>query len=434
MERPCLLTFGVLLLLGSLPPASAREKDEKELKRLLGDKDRELQVKVNKAVQNGMKCLLELQQPDGSWSGLWAQYKPPHKYPMGETALALLALLKSGATRHDPAVKKGFDWLRDQPLKKTYEVGVLLMALEALYAPKKPPPLDPKELTKAADAKVPVPPEDLGWMKACVEFLLRIRVPSMRLHGLEPGKARAHPDIWHYPSTTGDHSNTQFALLGLKSAAKCGISIPPEVWHNTLLHFIEVQEKTGPEVKRWTIVPDEEEGYVIFKPSTGVPDHARGWCYGATIYPKGGASDPLAATTGSMTCVGISSIAIALSGLSRKCPPLLREKAKKSLWDGIAWLTHNWKVEENPKHPEKRWHFYYLYGLERSGVLTWQRHFGKHDWYREGAEFLVARQMASGGWDCPICPGVINNTCFALLFLTRATVPGKPVISGGGRR
>ena len=36
--------------------------------------------------------------------------------------------------------------------------------------------------------------------------------------------------------------------------------------------------------------------------------------------------------------------------------------------------------------------YYYLYGLERAGRLTAHRFIGKHDWYREGAEFLVREQ------------------------------------------
>ncbi|MHC4779068.1 MAG: hypothetical protein ACYTFG_10875 [Planctomycetota bacterium] len=403
-------------------------------KKLMGDKDNELQKRVNAAVRSGVKCLEGLQNPEGSWTGVWATYAAPHKYAMGETALALLALLKSGVHRSDERIQKGFAWLRKQPLKKTYEVGVLLMAIEAFYSDQKPAPVVPKGHSQAIMGKRQVSPADKEWMKRCVDFLLRIRVSSQRLHGLDTGKALAHKDVWHYPSTTGDHSNTQFAILGLKSASKCGIPIPPEVWLNTLRHFIEVQEKTGPKVPRCRVSTDrKDDRYVIFKGTTSTPDLARGWCYAATMYPRSGGSDDLTAATGSMTCVGISNVAISISELGRKCPPDLKKLGEKAIWDGIAWLSHNWKVDSNPRHPQNRWHYYYVYGLERAGVLSWQRNMGQHDWYREGAEYLIENQQAGGAWDCPICNGVINNTCFALLFLTRATVPGKVVISGGGR-
>ncbi len=98
--------------------------------------------------------------------------------------------------------------------------------------------------------------------------------------------------------------------------------------------------------------------------------------------------------------------------------------------DGLAWLDLNWKIDCNPNHPEKRWHYYYLYGVERAAVLTNSRALGKHDWYREGAEFLLKAQGGDGKWDDTCCPGPINNTCFALLFLTKATVPVGAVITG----
>ena len=228
--------------------------------------------------------------------------------------------------------------------------------------------------------------------------------------------------------STGDHSNTQFALLGLKSASKCGIPIPEEVWILTIKHFLEVQEKGGPEVRRMQMIEDKKGGYVIYKPITSVPDHANGWGYGATIFPKMGSSDKVYATTGSMTCVGISSMAIAVSELGAKAGPI-KSNAEKAMNDGLAWLDLNWKIDGNPGHPENLWHYYYLYGLERTGVLTWTRAFGKHDWYREGAEFLLANQGGDGRWEDPKCSGPVNNTCFALLFLTRATVPGRQVIT-----
>ena len=62
---------------------------------------------------------------------------------------------------------------------------------------------------------------------------------------------------------------------------------------------------------------------------------------------------------------------------------------------------------------------YHLYALERAGDLTGDSLAG-HDWYREGAAYLLGTQRDDGSWDdgsdTPV-PG----TCFALLFLGRAT-------------
>ena len=72
------------------------------------------------------------------------------------------------------------------------------------------------------------------------------------------------------------------------------------------------------------------------------------------------------------------------------------------------------------------WHYYYLYGLERMGALVGVAFLGEHDWYQEGARYLVARQDEEGSWQGGTD---LSETCFALLFLKRATT-GDPVPVG----
>src|SRR5690606_2985736 len=57
----------------------------------------------------------------------------------------------------------------------------------------------------------------------------------------------------------------------------------------------------------------------------------------------------------------------------------------------LAWLGRHFTVRENPGMGNQ-WHYYYLYGVERVGRLTARRFIGDHDWYREGADFLVQEQ------------------------------------------
>ena len=66
----------------------------------------------------------------------------------------------------------------------------------------------------------------------------------------------------------------------------------------------------------------------------------------------------------------------------------------------------------------------YLYGLERVGNLLRVRLIGKHDWYREGAEWRLANQRADESWWARDThpPKDTLNTCVALLFLDRATL------------
>ena len=92
-------------------------------------------------------------------------------------------------------------------------------------------------------------------------------------------------------------------------------------------------------------------------------------------------------------------------------------KKDQSLADGVAWLADNFTVNNNPKKGGA-WHNYYLYGLERAGVLYDTKKFGSRDWYAAGAKLLVAKQGADGNWGAHR-----RDTCFAILFLKRATRP-----------
>ena len=61
----------------------------------------------------------------------------------------------------------------------------------------------------------------------------------------------------------------------------------------------------------------------------------------------------------------------------------LEEKIDKAINDGIAWLTHYFTVQANidAKKNGHGWDYYYLYGLERVGVLAQIEFFGKIPWY-----------------------------------------------------
>ncbi|HBP19492.1 MAG TPA: hypothetical protein DEA08_17095, partial [Planctomycetes bacterium] len=91
-------------------------------------------AEVGRAVDKGRDYLLKLQdRKDGAFRDVWA----PKGYRSGETALALLALLKAGVEPQDPRILAGFDWLLDQKIERVYDVSVAVLAVEALYMPEK---------------------------------------------------------------------------------------------------------------------------------------------------------------------------------------------------------------------------------------------------------------------------------------------------------
>jgi hypothetical protein len=140
-------------------------------------------------------------------------------------------------------------------------------------------------------------------------------------------------------------------------------------------------------------------------------------------------------TTGSMTTAGLAGLAIVKERLTEagKLPPDAARRIDAAMLDGLVWLSEAFTVEDNPVLPSggAPWHYYYLYGLERVGALTGLVHVGKNDWYRKGAEHLLRAQEKEGGWKEAQGAGRMNDehesavcqTCFALLFLRRATTP-----------
>jgi hypothetical protein len=96
------------------------------------------------------------------------------------------------------------------------------------------------------------------------------------------------------------------------------------------------------------------------------------------------------------------------------------KKLNKGIRDGCGWLAKNFTVTGNPGRGG--YHYYFLYGLERVGVLTLCRMLDKHDWYQEGATHLLGAQAGDGSWTAG-GESALVNTCFALLFLKRATTP-----------
>ena len=207
---------------------------------------------------------------------------------------------------------------------------------------------------------------------------------------------------WRYPMGGFDHSNSQYALLALKEARRCGIEVPDDTFARALKHFLAKQEKSGPKIPRY-----EEKGgdgvYAATRTRAPGHDRARGWGY--TRPPP----------TGSMTAAGVAAVAICAGELRAPKYRALVVRAEQGRRDGLAWLGRNFTVRENPPLGQA-WHYYYLYGLERSGVLSGVVYMGEHRWYAKGARYLVDAQGADGRW-----MNDVTDHSFALLFLLRAT-------------
>ncbi|MHC4179942.1 MAG: DUF4159 domain-containing protein, partial [Planctomycetota bacterium] len=199
---------------------------------------------------------------------------------------------------------------------------------------------------------------------------------------------------WGYPGRTPDNSNSQFALLALHEAERAGVKVNDQTWRLAKAYWEDCQNKA-----------DGSWGY--WKDHSG---------------------------TGSMTCAGIASLVIisdkvrasnakADKGRIQCC--LQGADDTRAIERGLGWLARNFSVDSNPGPRGTTWHLYYLYGLERVGRLATRRFIGRHDWYREGSDWLVADQdRLSGYWKGAGIEGnPLIGTSFALLFLSKGRRP-----------
>jgi hypothetical protein len=210
-------------------------------------------------------------------------------------------------------------------------------------------------------------------LERCVELLLEAQPGSQYIA---------------YPEGGGDLSCQQYAALGYKVALERGIKIPLEVFERLTKHLVRSQYEHG------------------------------GFGY-----------TPMDTPTGSMTAAGAACLLICkqafeASGRGKTWLPQIDDGVKRA----ERWIAANWAGPGNPRpgrDPGEAdgWQYYYLYGLERFGAFASLETFGKYPWYTIGAEWLLEKQEGNGRWPAPWDRQDEFDTCFALLFLRRASAP-----------
>lgn len=353
------------------------------LRRVRDARDASFQPEVDAAIAKGVAWLQK--QPTG---GNWPLYPD---YPGGSDGIAALALSACDEERKagDEALRSAMGF---EPTK-TYQAAVTMMAIDMKRTP-------PGEADLLRSGKIDRPvrhlaPREREWMEKGARFL--------RETALGPGK-------WNYPSAQHggrfvppppDLSNSQYGVLGLQAAHRCGVPVEEGTWLGILRAFLQAQEREG-------------------RPTATGAAAPRGWAYRV--------GDP---ASGSMTCAGIATVAIARGllreGGGKRLPPDLAADAGRAVADGFAWLGSRWTVEEAP-HADgrpRKWLHYHLYALERAGILAGAAKVEGHDWYGDGALHLLLTQDAEGWWteETGSLPRKIADTGFALLFLKRAVTP-----------
>ncbi len=465
MKRSLPAAAILLFLLPTLASADGEPGDGGSDKK----SDDALQKRINAAIERGADWLITQQNRDGSFELKGKQAPgafPSAQFHYGETALATLTLAHCGCTTKRTEMRKALGYLKKHwqsiikgdPFQNhsTYAMAITVMLLHKLFAQ---PVADDERGERYAKSRKKNPCRYPSWAHKVIKTILDWIVKNRAKEGVfrYPGGLPEQPGGMAGPgggapagmqSLDGpeDMSCTQYALLALWMGSRCGYDIDPKVLEHIGQRLLAWQAPRGPPVERQPD-PDLERNtkYAPFKHGRKGRDQARGFGY----LPGHPAS-------GSMTSAGLSSLVIVKAMLLErgKLSGEMRRELDKGIWDAIAWHTAFYSLARNPRG-NAMWHYYYLYGLERAFVIAGKQYIGKHDWYREGAEFLLRAQNKSGQWNPKstggggfVRPGgggggmqpaggamphssSLHDTCFALLFLKRAALkPRMPLLRG----
>jgi hypothetical protein len=382
-------------------------------------------VKVDQAITKGVAFLKTAPSPGA------------HRGIKNCDELICLTLIEAGVPITDPVVDKYLQAMLTTPLERTYNVVLTAMVLEEVNRVKY---------------------QDRIWQ--CAQFLVDNQcgngqwaygdpteaiknVPtggSVRKDVASGGGAPAAPRPTEFSATgervkpkvlrklpvvrtkqgpgAGDDSNSQYAALGLRACFDAGIKIPEDVILLAKKWWYDSQHPGTEEKKKNTDLatgPGQDT----------TPGTPRGWCYQDGYGVCKGGSAYASMTAGACGAIVIYDY---MQGKEWK-----RNTAVKN---GMAWLAVNWSVTENKGPAEvhdgapNAYVYYYLYALERLGMLYDTGKIGGHFWYPEGAKVLLEAQKADGSWEASEPKNPTWDTCFAILFLKRAT---RPLVATGGK-
>lgn len=328
--------------------------------------------KIQDAIREGVERIIKTQRADGAYildSRRFNETTAGYTYAIGVVGLGVLAvehalphLEGDLAVRARESVSNAIKYIRQRKLeRKTYSAA---MGICALYSdhPKK----HSKMIGDYAEMLVISQHRDLPDLGAWGYYLH----PPLRILRREQKNLRNLRKLGPQ-----DHSNTQFAVLGLLFAHRSGYQVPKKVWQRLGKHLRDTQKKDG------------------------------GWAYRTTGTRKSYANMTLACTISLAICEEM------LFAKGRhQCKPPARSGAVQR---GIDWISSNLNYGSLET--------YGFYATERLGILSGRSEFGGKSWFDEGAKRLLANRKwpSHGAYQSDQQIGA----ALAVLFLSRGLEP-----------
>lgn len=352
--------------------------------------------KILEARNKGVEFIKSKQHKDGYWE--FDEDPKTQTNDVGITALCTIALIENGVPHNDPAVEKGYQFVLSKSgnLKSTYELALATVMLSRMGDRR-----DRLKIRSLAARLVAGQNKTGGWTYTCPD---------------------ADPDVLRDPKSltlkdgVGDNSCTQFAVLGLWVASRSGVNIEYPL-RAVAERFIRNQKEDG------------------------------GWNY---------AFDEKAGSSPSMTCAGLFCMTVATASKIKAAkaresntsststsptPPAATTPAAGAPAAGTPEATaiDDPPVESLLAHPvykkglERTGKFvegigngsqkYFLWSVERIGVLLGLQKLGTVDWFAKGANALLATQQTDGSWKEGGHAGApLVVTSFSILFLRKANL------------
>ncbi len=237
----------------------------------------------------------------------------------------------------------------------------------------------PAEGARAEEGKAtPLPkPAPLTVVPVGLRPLPVFQDPALML--LQDPKGRANKPLL----STTDNSNTQFAILALLAAQRHDVPMARSL--NLLVRRFQTSQNA-----------DGSWGYHYLL-GGGLPEQPP------------------------MTAVGLLGLAVG-HGLAGNAGE--KKVNDPAILKGLAALSKHVGPPAGRMHALPQPNLYLLFSIERVGVLYDLPRIAGKDWYRWGAEALVANQEELGNWNKGGYPGATRacDTCLALLFLKRANL------------
>lgn len=315
----------------------------------------------------GVEYLKSQQNPDGNW--FYANHV------IGITSLCGLALVENGVPVSDAAVENAHRFVRRNldDLRNTYDLSLAILFLSRVGDRDNRTAIRDMAARLIAGQNV-----DGGWGYTCP--LVNAIVLSNR------------DDLPDAPEGPGDNSCTQFGTLGLWVASRWGVNID-DAMERVGQRFVDTQIQDG----GWTYRHDQDG----------------------------------AASRNSMTYAGLFCLAVSKATAIRQQQEETRTETtrpgvaedEETLQDDPVFSSGLERAGQFAGGIGRTAQRYFLWSVERLGVLLGLSEFGETDWFRQGAEALVATQEDSGAWKNPNEDrGNLSDTAFAILFLRKANL------------